>query len=52
MSDDKIRELEKRIEALKNQWPAHSVPPTMLMQLEELEEELERAKMARKNDQQ
>jgi hypothetical protein len=50
MNEDKIEELEKRIEELKKQWPAHSVPPAMLMQLDELEEELERAKKARKTD--
>jgi putative FmdB family regulatory protein len=27
---------------VKRRWPAHSVPPTMLQQLDELEEELER----------
>jgi hypothetical protein len=46
MNDDRIKELEKRIEELKKQWPAHSVPPAMLLQLDELEEELERAKKA------
>jgi hypothetical protein len=39
---DRIKELEKQIEELKSRWPAHSVPPTMLQQLDELEEELER----------
>ena len=38
----KIQELEDEISALKRQWPAHSVPPAMLMQLDELEEELEK----------
>jgi hypothetical protein len=38
----RIRELEEEISALKRQWPAHSVPPAMLMQLDELEDELER----------
>ena len=37
----RIRELEEEISALKRQWPAHSVPPAMLMHLDELEEELE-----------
>jgi len=32
----------ERIKELKSRWPAHSVPPTMLQKLEELEEELER----------
>jgi hypothetical protein len=42
MSSRRIKELEKQIEELKSRWPAHSVPPTMLQQLDELEEELER----------
>lgn len=42
MSDDTIRQLEERIAELKRRWPAHSVPPTMLRQLEDLEEELVR----------
>ena len=50
MNDDKIEELEKRIEELIKQWPAHSVPPAMLMLLDDLEEELERAKKAKETD--
>jgi len=42
MSSRRIEELKKQIEELKSRWPAHSVPPTMLQQLDELEEELER----------
>jgi len=42
MSSERIEELKKQIEELKSRWPAHSVPPTMLQQLDELEEELER----------
>ena len=42
MSNERIKELERQIAELKGCWPAHSVPPTMLQQLEELEEELER----------
>lgn len=38
----KIRELEKRLSDLRARWPKHSVPPGMAMELEELEEELER----------
>jgi hypothetical protein len=41
---DRIKELEKQIEDLKRRWPAHSVPPAMFEQLEELEEELRKAK--------
>jgi len=39
---DRVRKLERQIEELKSRWPAHSVPPAMFQQLEELEEELER----------
>jgi hypothetical protein len=38
----RIQELEQEIADLKARWPEHSVPPAMLMRLEELEEELER----------
>ncbi|MGD2155322.1 MAG: DUF5320 domain-containing protein [Anaerolineales bacterium] len=42
--EDKIRQLEGEIEELKQQWPAHSVSPALLQQLEDLEEQLERLK--------
>ena len=42
MSSEWIKELERQIAELKSRWPAHSVPPTMLQQLEDLEEELEK----------
>jgi DNA repair exonuclease SbcCD ATPase subunit len=42
--EDKVREIEDKIADLKARWPAHSVPPSMWQQLEELEEELEEAK--------
>lgn len=38
-----IAELEHRIADLKARLPKHSVPPAMLIELEELEEELEQA---------
>jgi len=41
---NKIRQLEREIEELKRQWPAHSISPAMLQQLEDLEAELERIK--------
>ena len=41
MSSERVKELERQIAELKSRWPAHSVPPTMVQQLEELEEELE-----------
>jgi hypothetical protein len=44
MNEDKVREIEDKIADLKTRWPAHSVPPSMWQQLEELEEELEKAK--------
>ena len=39
---DRVRDLERQIEELKSRWPAHSVPPAMFQQLDELEEELGR----------
>ncbi len=42
MGNERIEELKRQIAELKSRWPAHSVPPRMLQQLEELEEELER----------
>ena len=44
MSSERIKELERQIAELKGSWPAHSAPPTMFQRLEELEEELERAR--------
>jgi phage shock protein A len=41
MSEARIEELKKQIAELEARWPAHSVPPAMLQQLEDLEEELE-----------
>lgn len=39
-----IKEIEEQIADLKARWPAHSVPPSMWRELEELEEKLEEAK--------
>jgi hypothetical protein len=44
MTDDRVREIEDKIADLKARWPAHSVPPSMWQQLEDLEEQLEGAK--------
>jgi hypothetical protein len=44
VSKDRVREIEDKIAELKARWPAHSVPPSMWQQLEELEEQLEEAK--------
>ncbi|MBC8477547.1 MAG: histidine kinase [Dehalococcoidia bacterium] len=47
MVQDRIRQLEEEIADLKARWPAHSVRPSMLQQLEELEEALEKAKQVK-----
>jgi hypothetical protein len=38
---DKIEELKRKIEDLKKRLPAHSIPPAMIAELDELEEKLE-----------
>jgi len=42
VTNERIKELEKQIAELEGRWPAHSVSPAMLQQLEDLEGELER----------
>jgi hypothetical protein len=47
MNADKIKqieEIEAKIAELAGRLPAHSVPPAMLQQLEELEDQLEKAR--------
>jgi ubiquinone/menaquinone biosynthesis C-methylase UbiE len=44
MQSDRIKRIEDAIADLKARWPAHSVPPRMWQQLEDLEEQLERVK--------
>lgn len=39
----RIAELEKQVADVKARLPRHSIPPAMLMDLEDLEQELERA---------
>jgi len=46
-NDNQIEELEMRISDIKNSLPAHSVLPTMIKELEELEAKLADAKMKR-----
>ncbi len=41
---ERIEELEARIADLEARLPKHSVPPTMLVQLEDLEQALEEAR--------
>jgi tRNA-Thr(GGU) m(6)t(6)A37 methyltransferase TsaA len=42
MGRQRVEELEKQIADLKRRWPRHSVPPALMEQLDELEEELSR----------
>jgi ATP phosphoribosyltransferase regulatory subunit HisZ len=44
MDAEKVKEIEEKIADLKARWPAHSVRPSMLQELEDLEEELRKAK--------
>ncbi|MBN1317360.1 MAG: hypothetical protein JXA42_17895 [Anaerolineales bacterium] len=39
--EKQIAEIEKQIDQLKASLPAHSTPPSMIIKLEDLEEELE-----------
>jgi hypothetical protein len=36
----RVKEIEAKLADLKGRWPAHTVPPRMWQQLEDLEEEL------------
>ncbi len=40
MNASRIETLKAKIEELRQQLPAHSVPPAMLIELEDLEDEL------------
>ena len=42
---DRIKELEMRIADLTARLPKHSVPTSMLIELDDLEEELEQARV-------
>jgi len=44
MADRTIRALEDKIAEMKGRIPPHSVPPAMLQELDELEQELEQAR--------
>ena len=50
MENERIKEIKEEIVDLKAKWPAHSVPPSMWQQLEELEEKLEQAKRELENN--
>ena len=49
MATDEVKEIEERIADLKARWPAHSVHASMVQELEDLEDELEKAKNAEKD---
>ena len=49
MSTEGIRDLEERIAELRRRIPPHSVPPSMLQEIEELEEKLEQAEKQESN---
>ena len=42
--ENRIHRLEKRISELIKRWPAHSVPPALMQELDELEEMLSEAR--------
>ena len=44
MKEENIKELEEKIAMIKQRIPPHSIPPKMLEELNELEEQLEKAK--------
>lgn len=48
MPAESVKELEEKIAELKRRIPPHSVPPAMLMELEELEKQLEKAREVEK----
>jgi len=43
MGEDRVKEIEEKIADLKARWPNHGVKPAMWQELEELEDELEKA---------
>jgi hypothetical protein len=44
MDKQKIKEIEEKIADLERRWPEHSAPPGMWRELEDLEEELKKAR--------
>ena len=44
MDRDAVERIEEQIAELERRWPAHSVPPGMWEELEQLEIELEKAR--------
>ncbi|UCC59897.1 MAG: histidine kinase [Dehalococcoidia bacterium] len=50
MGTEEIRDLEERIAELRKRIPPHSIPPAMLQELDELEEQLEKARGRERED--
>ena len=46
----RLEEIEQEIEEIKKSLPAHSIPATMLLELEELEEKLEQLQLDEENE--
>ena len=44
MTDKRIKEIEEKIAEMRKRIPPHSIPPRMLEELEDLEEELQKLK--------
>ena len=40
-ASERVEELKRRIADLKKRFPAHSIPPAMMNELDDLEEQLE-----------
>lgn len=38
--EHRLQQLQKELADLKSRWPAHSVKPSLVIQLDELEEEI------------
>ena len=49
--DERVEYLQSRLKDLKRRWPAHSPPPAMMAEFDELEEALEDALQKQKQAQ-
>ena len=49
--DERVEYLQSRLKELKRRWPAHTTPPGMMVELDELEEALEAALQEQKKAQ-
>ena len=48
--NDEVEKIKAQISSLKARWPAHSVSPALMEELDELEEALEKAIAAAQNE--